>query len=128
MLAGAWAWFFYPTWKVAGGLSALAGAVALVAAAVVATRARKTTRLSNEPYPRGERVVAAVSAAAALAIAATGARGLGMDYNPFAGLETPGFATAGAAVALACAWPVAALVRRGPHGRAPTLAEKRAET
>jgi hypothetical protein len=69
-----------------------------------------------------------VSAAAALAIAITGARGLGMDYNPFAGLETPGFTATGAAVALVCAWPVVTLLGGSSGQASPTLAKTRART
>ena len=113
LVLSAWLWFFYPGWKVAGAGAAILGVACLVVAAVLANRARHTTRLFREPYPWFERAVAVVSALSGLAIVITGAPGL--DYNPFAGLEMPPFDPRGAFIAICCAWPAAFFLARVPE-------------
>lgn len=92
LLVACWAWLYLDD----TGLAALA-AFSLAAAsgatwAVLSARARRTTRMSPEPFPLPDRVAAATFAL--VAIAAISARTLGwiqLTYNPFAGLRAPSF-------------------------------------
>jgi len=107
LVAGAWAWFYSGAWQWAGAVLGLAGLAALGGWFILAGRAHRTTRLSDEPVPFAQRIAIAASLAGLVAILT--ARGLGslsLTYNPFAGLPVPGFSPAGVLLMLICAWPV----------------------
>jgi len=110
-LAAAWVWFYYERYRAFAAVAALVGVVALVAWALLAARGRSTTRLRPEPLALSDRAGIALSIAlTALTVVGKAAGWLDLSYNPFAGLEWPGFSPGGAAIALACAWPALLLL------------------
>jgi len=111
LLAAAWAWFYYDQLRALAAVAAVLGVAAIGAWALLSARARRTTKLHNEPLAVADRVGIAFSCAALASIGVLSVGGwLELDYNPFAGLAWPEFAIGGAFAALTVAWPVVLLL------------------
>ena len=112
LLAAAWCWFYYTDLRLLAFALAAAGCAALAAWMAGAARTRHTTSLSRERLSRPEAALSLGSLVLAVGVAGLSVSGwLHLSYNPFAGLGWPEFSPAGAAVALACAWPTLLLFR-----------------
>lgn len=122
LLLAAWAWFYYPGLRALAVVALVLGMAALGGWAFASARARRTTRLHNEPFTASDRAGLLFSALILGVVAAGSAGGwLGMDYNPFAGLGWPEFDPLAAGLVLSLAWPVLPLVLR-PRPAAPVEA------
>lgn len=104
-VAASWLWF-YESAAIPAAVLAFAGAAAIGWWLRAATLSHRTTRFDVVPIPSAERLAVAGSlAGAVLVVVLRTLDAGGFSYNPFAGLTGPPFAPAGAALALACAWP-----------------------
>lgn len=124
LVAGAWIWFYEVDVRWAGALVTVAAAGCLAWWWRTAARAHKTTRYGEEPLSLWDRTAVWGSVCVVAAVAVMRAAGVGeLGYNPFAGLEAPGFHWAGALLALAVAWPAARLAFAPlPNPMAPVTA------
>ena len=119
LVAAAWVWFYYPEARWAGAAAGAAGAIALVFWGWDVARRRRTTRLTVEHEPRALFVAGRVSLALAAGVVIAALGGWApAAYNPFAGLPVPEFSAAGAAPALAAAWPLPFLAFDEPRPQA----------
>jgi energy-coupling factor transport system permease protein len=114
LLASAWSWFYAPSLDYLALPLAAAGLAALAYWLRASSRARRTSRLHDDPVSPTQATIAAVTFALAVALPFLRAQeAIGFAYNPFAGLPAPPFAAIPAALALLAAWPAAFLVLPG---------------
>ena len=110
LVGGAWIWFYELDIRWVGAVLAGAAVACLTWWWRTAAGAHKTTRYGEEPLSRADRASVWGSVGVVAAVAVLRTMGAGeFAYNPFAGLEAPGFHIAGALLALAVAWPAARL-------------------
>jgi energy-coupling factor transport system permease protein len=125
LLLAASAWFYYPWAKPYAALAAALGVGALLFWGWSASRTRQTTRLHTERVSRVDAALAVSSLFVAIFAVVGGSAGwVDTKYNPFAGLQWPGFTLAGGLLALACAWPALrlALAEQDAAEREPAVA------
>lgn len=113
LLASAWLWFYNSSGKPAGALCAAAGLAALAWWFWKARRSHAATTFAAEELPRSQVVTIVASGVVVAMIAVARAAGFStLGYNPFAGLQMPGFTLAEAGLVATVAWPAVLLLRR----------------
>lgn len=124
-IAAAWCWFYQDDWRAIARACVLLAVLCLGYWWRTAARLHRTTRLTAEPLPMVDRVLAWGALGGAAAVVTCRAAGLGgMTYNPFAGLPAPAFSPLGASLALLAAWPALRLLTADPQRGQPAALDQ----